>query len=102
MRALAVSLPRPQRAAQLRPARSWAGDTDKQLHAPGGAKVVLATVASAAAMSATIDGQRYNGELIAIGVTIYRGGVTYLHVKPPAHAVTRQPHAPVTRALSGA
>jgi len=46
-----------------------AGDVDKQLHALGGAKVVLATVASSAAMSATINGLRHNGELIVIGVS---------------------------------
>jgi hypothetical protein len=28
---------------------------------------------------------------------IYRGGVTYLHVKPPAHATPRHPHSPAAR-----
>lgn len=46
---------------------STAGDVAKQLQALGGAKVVLATAASSAAMSATIDGLRRNGELIVIG-----------------------------------
>ncbi|MDQ3707842.1 MAG: alcohol dehydrogenase catalytic domain-containing protein [Actinomycetota bacterium] len=46
---------------------STAGDVAKQLQALGGAKVVLATAASSAAMSATIDGLRHNGELIVVG-----------------------------------
>ncbi len=46
---------------------SAAGDVAAQLQALGGAKVVLATAASAEAMSATIDGLRYNGELVVVG-----------------------------------
>lgn len=48
---------------------STAGDVAKQLQALGGAKVVLATAANSAAMSATIDGLRHNGELIVLGAT---------------------------------
>jgi alcohol dehydrogenase len=46
---------------------SSAGDVAKQLQALGGAKVVLATAGSSAAMSATIDGLRRSGELIVVG-----------------------------------
>ncbi|HTU77056.1 MAG TPA: alcohol dehydrogenase catalytic domain-containing protein [Trebonia sp.] len=45
------------------------GPVAKQLQAIGGAKVVLATVASSEAMSATIDGLRPTGELVVIGIT---------------------------------
>jgi Zn-dependent alcohol dehydrogenases len=45
------------------------GDVATQLQALGGAKVVLATAASSAAMAATIDGLRHNGELIVLGAT---------------------------------
>jgi alcohol dehydrogenase len=45
------------------------GSVAKQLQALGGAKVVLATVASSEAMSATIDGLRPNGELLVIGIS---------------------------------
>jgi alcohol dehydrogenase len=43
------------------------GDVAKQLLALGGAKVVLATAGSSAAMSATIDGLGRAGELIVVG-----------------------------------
>ncbi len=46
---------------------SDAGDVAGRLQALGGAKVVLATVGSSEAMSATIDGLRHNGELIVVG-----------------------------------
>lgn len=46
---------------------STAGDVAAQLQALGGAKVVLATAGNSEAMSATIDGLRYNGELIVVG-----------------------------------
>lgn len=46
---------------------STAGDVANQLQALGGAKVVLATAASSAAMSATIDGLGHNGELVVVG-----------------------------------
>jgi alcohol dehydrogenase len=46
---------------------STAGDVAHQLQALGGAKVVLATAGSSAAMSATIDGLRAGGELIVVG-----------------------------------
>lgn len=46
---------------------SSAGDVAAQLQALGGAKVVLATAGSSAAMSATIDGLRPNGELLVVG-----------------------------------
>ncbi|MBO0874948.1 MAG: alcohol dehydrogenase catalytic domain-containing protein [Pseudonocardia sp.] len=44
-----------------------AGDVAKRLQALGGAKVVLATAGSSAAMSATVDGLRPSGELIVLG-----------------------------------
>jgi alcohol dehydrogenase len=47
---------------------STAGDVAKELQALGGAKVVLATAGSSAAMSATIDGLRPSGELVVVGV----------------------------------
>lgn len=46
---------------------SSSGDVAQRLTALGGAKVVLATAASSAAMTAVIDGLRYNGELIVVG-----------------------------------
>jgi alcohol dehydrogenase len=46
-----------------------AGDVAQKLQAFGGAQVVLATAGDAKAMSATIDGLRYNGELIVLGAT---------------------------------
>jgi alcohol dehydrogenase len=46
---------------------STAGDVAKQLQVLGGATVVLATAGSSAAMSATIDGLRHNGELVVVG-----------------------------------
>jgi alcohol dehydrogenase len=46
---------------------SSGGDVAKQLQALGGAKVVLATAGSSAAMSATIDGLGRAGELIVLG-----------------------------------
>ncbi|HLU74780.1 MAG TPA: alcohol dehydrogenase catalytic domain-containing protein [Nonomuraea sp.] len=48
---------------------STAGDVAGQLQALGGAKAVLATAASSAAMSAVIDGLSHNGELIVVGAT---------------------------------
>lgn len=44
-----------------------AGDVAAQLQALGGAKVVLCAVGNSAAMSATIDGLRHNGELLVVG-----------------------------------
>jgi alcohol dehydrogenase len=46
---------------------SSVGDVAKQLQALGGAKVVLATAGSSAAMSTAIDGLRRSGELIVLG-----------------------------------
>ena len=46
---------------------SSAGDVAARLQALGGAKVVLATAGSSAAMSATVDGLRRSGELIVVG-----------------------------------
>ena len=43
------------------------GDLAGQLQKLGGAKVVLATASSSAAMTAAVDGLRYNGELIVLG-----------------------------------
>lgn len=44
-------------------------DMAEALQALGGAKVVMATVAAPAAMSAAVDGLRARGELVAIGVS---------------------------------
>ncbi|MBA9003006.1 alcohol dehydrogenase [Thermomonospora cellulosilytica] len=46
---------------------STAGDVAARLQALGGAKAVLATAMNSAAMTATIDGLRYNGELLVVG-----------------------------------
>ncbi|MDR7275083.1 alcohol dehydrogenase catalytic domain-containing protein [Catenuloplanes atrovinosus] len=46
---------------------STAGDVAARLRERGGAKAVLATAASADAMSAAIDGLRYGGELLVVG-----------------------------------
>jgi alcohol dehydrogenase len=43
------------------------GDVAKRLQELGGAKVVLATAGSSEAMSATIDGLRWGGELVVLG-----------------------------------
>jgi len=48
---------------------STTGDMASRLQALGGAKVVLATAASSAAMAATIDGLRHDGELLVVGAT---------------------------------
>jgi alcohol dehydrogenase len=48
---------------------STAGDVAEALQQLGGAKVVLATVTNADAMSATIDGLGRRGELIIVGVS---------------------------------
>ena len=65
--------PKEEEAARQLGARHYIDD-DKQdiaqaLQALGGAKVVMATVPAAAAMSASIDGLRRHGELVAIGVS---------------------------------
>lgn len=48
---------------------STAGDVSARLQELGGARVVLATAMSSEAMSATVDGLRYNGELLVVGAT---------------------------------
>ncbi|MER5353589.1 alcohol dehydrogenase catalytic domain-containing protein [Kitasatospora sp. NPDC002551] len=48
---------------------STAGDVAEALRSLGGAKVVLATVTHAGAMSATVDGLARRGELVIVGVT---------------------------------
>ncbi|MER7581857.1 alcohol dehydrogenase catalytic domain-containing protein [Kitasatospora sp. NPDC097691] len=48
---------------------STAGDVAQALQALGGAKVVLATVTDADAMSATVDGLGRRGELVIVGVS---------------------------------
>jgi alcohol dehydrogenase len=48
---------------------STVGDVAERLQALGGAQVVLATVASSAAMTGAVDGLRYNGELVVLGAT---------------------------------
>ncbi|WP_042437921.1 alcohol dehydrogenase catalytic domain-containing protein [Streptacidiphilus albus] len=49
---------------------STAGNVAEALQALGGAKVVLATVTDADAMSATVDGLGRRGELIIVGVSL--------------------------------
>ncbi|MGW1075895.1 alcohol dehydrogenase catalytic domain-containing protein [Streptomyces sp. NPDC002537] len=48
---------------------STEGDVAGQLQALGGARVVLATVTDAGAMSATVDGLGRRGELVIVGVS---------------------------------
>jgi D-arabinose 1-dehydrogenase-like Zn-dependent alcohol dehydrogenase len=59
---------------------SATGKTADALQARGGAKVVLATVTNAAAMSATIDGLGRRGELIIVGVDMESLDVTPLQL----------------------
>lgn len=54
--------------------------TADALQARGGAKVVLATVTNAAAMSATVDGLGRRGELIIVGVAMERLDITPLQL----------------------
>ncbi|HUR08227.1 MAG TPA: alcohol dehydrogenase catalytic domain-containing protein [Nonomuraea sp.] len=54
--------------------------TADALRARGGAKVVLATVTNAAAMSATVDGLGRRGELIIVGVAMEPLGITPLQL----------------------
>lgn len=54
--------------------------TADALQARGGAKVVLATVTNAAAMSATVDGLGRRGELIIVGVAMEPVDVTPLQL----------------------
>ncbi len=55
---------------------SAATDPAKALQELGGAKVVLATIPSAPAMSATVDGLGRRGELIVVGATPDQVGAT--------------------------
>lgn len=48
---------------------STAGSVAEQLQALGGARVILATAMSSAAMSGAIDGLSANGELLVVGAT---------------------------------
>ncbi|MGW7403236.1 alcohol dehydrogenase catalytic domain-containing protein [Streptomyces sp. NPDC054833] len=59
---------------------STAGEVSQALEALGGAKVVLATVTNADAMSATIDGLGRRGELVMVGVSPDRLDVTPLQL----------------------
>ena len=68
-----------------------AGDVAKQLQALGGAKVVLATAASSAAMTATIDGLRRGGELIVIGAVPEPIQVSPLQIIAASKAVHGHP-----------
>ena len=68
-----------------------AGDVAGQLQALGGAKVVLATAASSAAMTATIDGLRRGGELIVIGAVPEPIQVSPLQIIAASKAVRGHP-----------
>jgi D-arabinose 1-dehydrogenase-like Zn-dependent alcohol dehydrogenase len=57
------------------------------LQARGGAKVVLATVTNAAAMSATVDGLGRRGELIIVGVATEPMDITPLQIMSGAKRV---------------
>jgi alcohol dehydrogenase len=67
------------------------GDVAKQLQALGGAKAVLATVSSSAAMSPTIDGLRPGGELLVIGISPEPIRVTPLQIITPSKTVHGHP-----------
>lgn len=70
---------------------STAGNVARQLQALGGAKVVLATAASSAAMTATIDGLRRGGELIVIGAVPEPIQVSPLQIIAASKAVHGHP-----------
>jgi alcohol dehydrogenase len=72
-------------------ADSTDGDVAKQLQALGGAKAVLATVGSSAAMSPTIDGLRPGGELLVIGISPEPIRVTPLQIISPSKTVHGHP-----------
>ncbi|MEV4109013.1 alcohol dehydrogenase catalytic domain-containing protein [Nonomuraea sp. NPDC049695] len=59
---------------------SAAEQTAEALRARGGAKVVLATVTSAAAMSAAVDGLGRRGELVIVGVAMEPLDITPLQL----------------------
>ncbi|ACZ83403.1 alcohol dehydrogenase [Streptosporangium roseum] len=61
--------------------------TADALQAHGGAKVVLATVTDAAAMSATVDGLGRHGELIIVGVAMEPMDITPLQLVSGAKRV---------------
>ncbi|MGW3144054.1 MULTISPECIES: alcohol dehydrogenase catalytic domain-containing protein [Streptomyces] len=66
---------------------STAGDVSQALESLGGAKVVLATVTNADAMSATIDGLGRRGELVMVGVSPDRLDVSPLQLLNNARKV---------------
>ncbi|MFD1938215.1 MULTISPECIES: alcohol dehydrogenase catalytic domain-containing protein [Nonomuraea] len=66
---------------------SATSSTADALQALGGAKVVLATVTDAAAMSATIDGLGRRGELVIVGVAMEPVNVTPLQLVSRARRV---------------
>ncbi|MEV7597041.1 alcohol dehydrogenase catalytic domain-containing protein [Kitasatospora sp. NPDC089797] len=59
---------------------STAGDVAQALQALGGAKVVLATITNAEAMSATVDGLGRRGELVVVGASPDRLAVSPLQL----------------------
>ncbi|NMO33262.1 alcohol dehydrogenase catalytic domain-containing protein [Streptomyces sp. GMY01] len=61
------------------------------LQALGGAKVVLATVGNAAAVSATVDGLTHRGELVVIGVAPEPLGISPLQLITGAREVRGHP-----------
>ena len=56
---------------------STRGDVAESLQKLGGAKVILATVTEADAMSATLGGLGYNGKFVVLGVP-----AKPIHVRP--------------------
>jgi alcohol dehydrogenase len=68
-----------------------AGDVAEQLRSLGGASVVLATAMSSAAMGATIDGLRPNGELLVVGATPEPIPVTPFQILPTSRTIHGHP-----------
>ncbi|MFE0512089.1 alcohol dehydrogenase catalytic domain-containing protein [Streptomyces sp. NPDC058964] len=66
---------------------STAGEPAQALQSLGGAKVVLATVTSSEAMSATVDGLGRRGELVIVGISPEHINVTPLQLVPNARKV---------------
>ncbi|MEV0831247.1 alcohol dehydrogenase [Nonomuraea rubra] len=70
---------------------STAGDPAEALQALGGARVVLATAMSSAAMSGAIDGLAHNGELLVVGAAPEPIEVSPFQVIPGTKSVHGHP-----------
>jgi alcohol dehydrogenase len=71
-----------------------AGDVAGALQALGGAQVVLATAASSAAMTATIDGLRHNGQLVLLGAMPEPIEVSPFQIIATSRTVHEHPRGP--------